>query len=86
MRQQIVGDCQHIMSEDPRRIFIYGVCVLLLWSRDCADLRSQQITIEDKRLSVWYFSRSHSTKTISFDWLSDEVRAVLGIVGAFPYS
>ncbi|KAF5316066.1 hypothetical protein D9619_006118 [Psilocybe cf. subviscida] len=68
VREQIVGDCHHILNDDPRRMFIYG------------------ITMEDRRMSVLYFSRSHSVKSISFDWVSDDVDKFIEIYLAFAFA
>ncbi|KAF5364010.1 hypothetical protein D9756_001069 [Leucocoprinus leucothites] len=52
-RSQLVSAASHVMNDDPRRMWMYG------------------ITIEDERVSLWYFSRSHSMKSESFDFTRD---------------
>ncbi|KAF5321317.1 hypothetical protein D9619_002045 [Psilocybe cf. subviscida] len=68
VRAQVVGDCQHILCEDPRRMFIFAV------------------TIEDTRMGVWYFSRSHSIKALSFDWVEKDVDTFIHVFLAFAYA
>ncbi|KAJ2912567.1 hypothetical protein MD484_g7847, partial [Candolleomyces efflorescens] len=50
-RRQLVSAIVHIMNDDVRRTFMFG------------------ITIEGRRMNVWYFSRSHSIKAQSFDYV-----------------
>ncbi|KAJ2919088.1 hypothetical protein MD484_g1305, partial [Candolleomyces efflorescens] len=50
---QITSGVVHIMNDDVRRTFMFG------------------ITIEATRMTLWYFSRSHSMKSKSFDFTTD---------------
>ncbi|KAJ2915400.1 hypothetical protein MD484_g5046, partial [Candolleomyces efflorescens] len=50
-RRQLVSAIVHIMNDDVRRTFMFG------------------ITIEGRHMNVWYFSRSHSMKAQSFDYV-----------------
>ncbi|KAF5323170.1 hypothetical protein D9619_013738, partial [Psilocybe cf. subviscida] len=68
VRLQAVGDCQHILCEDPRRMSIFA------------------ITIEDIQMSVWYFSRSHSMKAISFDWVDTDIDTFIHVILSFAYA
>ncbi|XP_006460414.1 hypothetical protein AGABI2DRAFT_117365 [Agaricus bisporus var. bisporus H97] len=52
-RQRLVSATNHIMNDDPRRNWTYG------------------ITIESTNMSLWYFSRSYSMKSASFDFTKD---------------
>lgn len=52
-RFQLVSAANHIMNDDPCRMWMYGV------------------TIEDEKMSTWYFSRSHSVKSDDFDFRED---------------
>ncbi|KAF8879146.1 hypothetical protein BD779DRAFT_1552665 [Infundibulicybe gibba] len=50
---KVVGASSHILNDDVRRMFTYG------------------ITIEDDEMTLWYFSRSHSVKSASFNYIED---------------
>ncbi|KAJ2919086.1 hypothetical protein MD484_g1307, partial [Candolleomyces efflorescens] len=52
-RQRLISAIVHIMNDDARRMFMFG------------------ITIEGRRMTLWYFSRSHSMKAKSFDFTTD---------------
>lgn len=52
-RLQLVSAVVHIMNDDVRRNFIFG------------------ITIENDRVSLWYFSRTHSVKATSFSYVEN---------------
>ncbi|KAJ2919085.1 hypothetical protein MD484_g1306, partial [Candolleomyces efflorescens] len=52
-RQRLISAIVHIMNDDVRRIFMFG------------------ITVEETRMTLWYFSRSHSMKAKSFDFTTD---------------
>ncbi|KAF9439963.1 hypothetical protein P691DRAFT_620705, partial [Macrolepiota fuliginosa MF-IS2] len=52
-RQKLVSAANHIMNDDPRRVFMFG------------------FTIEDDKMALWYFSRSHSTKSKDFNFIQD---------------
>ena len=57
------------MNENPQRMFIYGVGVIGLIYATCFPICVRfKITIEDSMFSLWYFSRSHSAMSESFDW------------------
>ncbi|KAF5316058.1 hypothetical protein D9619_006112 [Psilocybe cf. subviscida] len=43
-------------------------------------------TMEDRRMSVFYFSRSHSVESISFDWVSGDVDRFIEIYLAFAFA
>lgn len=66
-REQLVGAANHIMNDDPRRMWMYG------------------ITIEGEKMAVWYFSRSHSVKSDSFDF-SENVDAFISIFLSFLFA
>ncbi|KAL7278832.1 hypothetical protein ACG7TL_007849 [Trametes sanguinea] len=51
---------------------------------DCRRKHTYSITIEDNRVSMWYFSRSHSAKSHEFDLL--DVRAVVHALSALIFS
>ncbi|KAJ2919066.1 hypothetical protein MD484_g1297, partial [Candolleomyces efflorescens] len=48
--QRLISAIVHIMNDDARRMFMFG------------------IAIEGTRMTLWYFSRSHSMKAKSFDF------------------
>ncbi|RXW16016.1 hypothetical protein EST38_g9837 [Candolleomyces aberdarensis] len=50
-RLQLASSVIHILNDDVRRMFMFG------------------ITIEGHRMTLWYFSRSHSVKSQSFDFV-----------------
>ncbi|KDQ25287.1 hypothetical protein PLEOSDRAFT_1019128, partial [Pleurotus ostreatus PC15] len=51
-REQLLSAILHIMNDDIRRMFMFG------------------ITIERGRMNLWYFSRSHSIKSQSFEFVN----------------
>ncbi|KAJ8691050.1 hypothetical protein PTI98_010659 [Pleurotus ostreatus] len=51
-REQLLSAILHIMNDDIRRMFMFG------------------ITIERVRMNLWYFSRSHSIKSQSFEFVN----------------
>ncbi|KXN80911.1 hypothetical protein AN958_06838 [Leucoagaricus sp. SymC.cos] len=57
-RSKLLSAANHIMSDDPRRSFMFG------------------ITIEGSRMSLWYFSRSHSTKSEDFDFIEQPMKVI----------
>ncbi|KXN86766.1 Bifunctional purine biosynthetic protein ADE1 [Leucoagaricus sp. SymC.cos] len=57
-RSKLLSAANHIMSDDPRRSFMFG------------------ITIEGSRMSLWYFSRSHSTKSEDFDFIEQPTKVI----------
>ncbi|KAF4614574.1 hypothetical protein D9613_002438 [Agrocybe pediades] len=57
-RLQLLSSILHIMNDDIRRNFIYGV------------------TIENDRVSLWYFSRTHSVKARSFSFVKEPIKFV----------
>ncbi|KAF4615049.1 hypothetical protein D9613_002445 [Agrocybe pediades] len=57
-RLQLITSILHIMNDDIRRNFIYGV------------------TIENDRVSLWYFSRTHSVKARSFSFVKEPIKFV----------
>ncbi|KAF8636246.1 hypothetical protein AX17_003731 [Amanita inopinata Kibby_2008] len=66
-RLKIVGAASHIMNDDVRRMFTFG------------------ITIEDERMTLWYFSRSHSAKSESFNFIEDK-ESLIAIALSFMFA
>ncbi|KXN88723.1 hypothetical protein AN958_06590 [Leucoagaricus sp. SymC.cos] len=57
-RQKLVSATNHVMNEDPRRMFMFG------------------ITIEKTMVPLWYFSSSHSTKSVEFDPMKEPEKLI----------
>ncbi|KAI0647970.1 hypothetical protein C8Q79DRAFT_1008345 [Trametes meyenii] len=53
-------------------------------SSDARHKHTFSITIEDRRMAVWYFSWSHVAKSADFDFL--DVRLVIRVLAAFIFS
>ncbi|KAH9848216.1 hypothetical protein C2E23DRAFT_463904 [Lenzites betulinus] len=51
---------------------------------DCKRAHTYSITIEDRQIALWYFSRSHAAKSRDFDFL--DVRAVVHALSALIFS
>ncbi|KAF5348485.1 hypothetical protein D9756_009669 [Leucocoprinus leucothites] len=66
-RLKVVSAANHIMNDDPRRIWTYA------------------ITIEDEKMAVWYFSRSHSVKSEDIDFTKDR-RTFLQVFMSFIFA
>ncbi len=55
--KKVVAANVQIMNADPRRMFTFGVGIILLYL--CSLLmRGLQITIESDQVTLWYHSRS----------------------------
>jgi hypothetical protein len=65
-RKQLVSAANHIMNDDPRRNWMYGV--RLTSPSSCITANNSKITIENTNMSLWYFSRSYSMKSASFNF------------------
>ncbi|KAF7776467.1 hypothetical protein Agabi119p4_4860 [Agaricus bisporus var. burnettii] len=65
--KKLVSAANHVMNNDPRRMWMYG------------------ITIENTKMSVWYFSRSHSIKSETFD-LTKDIRTFIQLFLSFVYA
>ncbi|EAU81605.2 other/FunK1 protein kinase [Coprinopsis cinerea okayama7 len=57
-RLQVTAAANHIMNDDVRRMFLYG------------------ISVENERVTLWYYSRSHSVMSKSFDFVHEPHRLV----------
>ncbi|KAF7775845.1 hypothetical protein Agabi119p4_4238 [Agaricus bisporus var. burnettii] len=66
-RKQLVSAANHILNDDPRRNWMYG------------------ITIENTKMSLWYFSRSYSMKSASFSFTKD-FRSFIRVFLSFLYA
>ena len=68
-RRKLVSAANHIMNNDPCRMWMYGVWKFLymLHAKGWMVI-SIQITIEGEDVAIWYFSRSHSVMSKSFDF------------------
>ncbi|KAI0649532.1 hypothetical protein C8Q79DRAFT_518486 [Trametes meyenii] len=51
---------------------------------DCRRKHTYSVTIEDNKMAMWYFSRSHSAKSEAFDLL--DVRAVVWALSSLVFS
>lgn len=60
------------MNEDPRRMWIYGVCIFFVLPRLLWFIFFRQVEFEDNLIAVHYFSRVHAVRTDTFDYV--EVR------------
>ncbi|KXN81815.1 hypothetical protein AN958_03733 [Leucoagaricus sp. SymC.cos] len=57
-RCKVLSAANHIMNDDPRRSYMFG------------------ITIEGSKMSLWYFSRSHSTKSEDLDFIEQPGKVI----------
>ncbi|KAA1476318.1 hypothetical protein DENSPDRAFT_505805 [Dentipellis sp. KUC8613] len=84
--RKVVSAAVHVMNDDVRRMFTYSVRPSSLCSIPETSLTMpDQITIENERMSLWYWSRSHSAKSDWFDFTKDihtTVRAFASFVFA----
>ncbi|KAI0650052.1 hypothetical protein C8Q79DRAFT_1101288 [Trametes meyenii] len=65
-----------------RRKAIHSACHTL--HSDCRRKHTYSITMEDNRMILWYFSRSHSAQSMDFDFL--DVRAVVWALSSLIFS
>ncbi|KAF5363864.1 hypothetical protein D9756_001087 [Leucocoprinus leucothites] len=85
-RLKVVSAANHIMNDDPRRMWMYGVWVPFLAKSSTSNtFIARQITIEDGKMAVWYFSRSHSVKSDDFDFTKDR-RTFLRVFMSFLFA
>jgi hypothetical protein len=69
-RLKVVSAANYAMNENPERMFIYGVTVIsLIYAARFLICIGFKITIEANLFTLWYFSRSHSAMSESFDWM-----------------
>ncbi|TFY70847.1 hypothetical protein EVG20_g2144 [Dentipellis fragilis] len=54
--QSVAEHAARVMNEDPRRLFTYSC---------------PQMTFEDTRMTLWYWSRSHCANPVPFDFTQD---------------
>ncbi|TFY52299.1 hypothetical protein EVG20_g10608 [Dentipellis fragilis] len=55
-RRSVARHAVRVMNEDPRRLFTYSC---------------PQMTFEDTRMTLWYWSRSHCANSVPFDFTQD---------------
>ncbi|EKM75056.1 hypothetical protein AGABI1DRAFT_95165 [Agaricus bisporus var. burnettii JB137-S8] len=68
--EKLASAANHVMNDDPCRMWMYG---------------APQITIENTKMSVWYFSPSHCVKSETFDFTKD-IRTVIRVLLSFTYA
>ncbi|KXN86767.1 hypothetical protein AN958_09648 [Leucoagaricus sp. SymC.cos] len=66
-RRKLLSAANHILNEDPRRVFMFG------------------ITIEGKNVSLWFFSRSHSTKSHEFNFFEVSLKKLISTFLSFLF-
>jgi len=80
-RLKVVGAANYAMNENPERMFIYGVMIIsLVYARRLLICACFKITIEANVFTLWYFSRSHSAMSESFDWMQVNLFCILILV------
>ena len=71
------------MSENPERMFIYAVTMIsLIYAGRFLICVCFKITIEANMFTLWYFSRSHSAMSESFDWMQVNLCILILVDGA----
>ncbi|PPR06508.1 hypothetical protein CVT24_002636 [Panaeolus cyanescens] len=61
---------------DEKEIHVSEIAVPMTFKFGCADTDKYQLTIEDDRASIWYFSRSHCVKACSFNFEKEPKRLI----------
>ncbi|KAF5312019.1 hypothetical protein D9619_003660 [Psilocybe cf. subviscida] len=64
---------------------VMNVCTRLM-NDDPRRVFMYAVTAEGTQMTIWYFSRSHSVRTASFDWSGDDVVKLIRVILVFAFA